>query len=225
MSSQAGHLVYELVRDLYKRMKLSISNLLLVGECAEGYPRPAAFLDSDENFMLYRRFGYLQARILLYKQDELRVSERQLDHLDSVDAKNRPNKLRSRERDDADNEDRRKLILKITDLWKEYGMYRRLYEERLLSFLPLAELLKTARELASFNRPPSRDYGSVTHHFNHTDPLCNPESYIYHKEDIITLKPGRETAWLDTIVEKTLQRFHSSFVHASSMPIQGSGLC
>jgi hypothetical protein len=35
---------------------------------ARSNPRLAALLDSDENFMLYRRFGYLQARLLLHKQ-------------------------------------------------------------------------------------------------------------------------------------------------------------
>src|SRR5215469_11608832 len=39
-----------------------------VYSCPEGYPRLAAFLDSDENFMVYRRFGYLQSRLLLEKQ-------------------------------------------------------------------------------------------------------------------------------------------------------------
>jgi len=101
----------------------------LVEECPTGYPRLAAFLDSDENFMLYRRFGYLQSRILLYKQDELRGLERQLDNLDKLDAEIRPKMLKSRERDDAENHERRNLILKISGLWKEYGMCERLFEE------------------------------------------------------------------------------------------------
>ena len=44
------------------------------------------FLDSDENFMIYRRFGYLYARLLLYKQDELRAFEKRLDRIDRKDA-------------------------------------------------------------------------------------------------------------------------------------------
>jgi hypothetical protein len=39
----------------------------IVDQCLAGYPRLAAFLDSDENFMFYGRFGFLQARLLLYK--------------------------------------------------------------------------------------------------------------------------------------------------------------
>lgn len=76
-----------------------------------------------------------------------------------------------------------------------------------LIFFSIAELLKTARELAGFSRASARDYESVNNYFNNTAPLCNEESYILRKEDIITLKPGREDSWLDAIVESLLQRF------------------
>jgi hypothetical protein len=60
-------------------------------------------------------------------------------------------------------------------------------------------------DLACFNRPPTRDYLSVKSYFDEEAPLCNAEEYIYCKEDIITLKSGRENAWLDDFVEKALQ--------------------
>jgi hypothetical protein len=93
-----------------------------VDESPEGYPRLAAFLDSDENFMLYRRFGFLQARILLYKQDELRALEAKLDDMDERDAKTRARKLKSREKDDAECDDRKNLIRQITAAFNEYSM-------------------------------------------------------------------------------------------------------
>lgn len=71
--------------------------------------------------MLYRRFGFLQARILLYKQDELRELESKLDKLDQWDEKTRPRMLKSRDRDDADDEARKELIGVITERFKEYG--------------------------------------------------------------------------------------------------------
>jgi hypothetical protein len=49
-----------------------------VNDHARGYPNLAAFLDSDEGFAVYRRFGYLQSRLLLQKQEELRVLEEEL---------------------------------------------------------------------------------------------------------------------------------------------------
>lgn len=42
----------------------------------------AAFLDSDENFMMYRRFGWIQSRLLLSKQNELASLEKDLEMQD-----------------------------------------------------------------------------------------------------------------------------------------------
>jgi hypothetical protein len=62
------------------------SNLINSNQTRAGYPRLASFLDTDENFMLYRRFGYLHARLLLQKQDELRKLEEALDNLDQEES-------------------------------------------------------------------------------------------------------------------------------------------
>jgi hypothetical protein len=51
----------------------------VVNDHARGYPNLGAFLDSDDGFAVYRRFGYLQSRILLRKQEELRVLEEKLE--------------------------------------------------------------------------------------------------------------------------------------------------
>lgn len=44
-------------------------------------------MDSDENFMIYRRFGFLYSRALLSKQDELRELEDSLDDMGRRDSK------------------------------------------------------------------------------------------------------------------------------------------
>lgn len=49
-----------------------------VNDHPKGYPSIAAFLDSDDGFSIYRRFGYLQSRILLHRQGELSVLEEEL---------------------------------------------------------------------------------------------------------------------------------------------------
>jgi hypothetical protein len=77
------------------------------------------------------------------------------------------------------------------------------------------QLLTAARDIASLNRPPARDYLSVKSYFDEEAPLCNVESYIYCKEDIITLKPGRETAWLDAFIENVLQKIPFRFIRVS----------
>ena len=41
-------------------------------------------------------------------------------------------------------------------------------------------------------------------------------SFIYEKEDLITLRPGREYAWLDSIVERVLRDFRCRFTVVSN---------
>lgn len=54
-------------------VKLFISTQIIVQSKAfrGGYLRLARFLDSDDAFMTYRRFGAAFSRVLLQKQDEM----------------------------------------------------------------------------------------------------------------------------------------------------------
>ena len=106
---------------------LEISDLLPVDELPPGYPQLAAFMNSDDNFLIARKFGYLRARVLLYRQDELSVLERDLIALDNDDKEKRAIALQSRKYDEATDKDpvysRKVLIQKIDDKLKEYGEY------------------------------------------------------------------------------------------------------
>jgi hypothetical protein len=68
------------------------------------YRTLATFLDSDDNFMIYRRFGYLHARVLLRLQDKLRTLELRLDEYDDEDASDETEKelLMCRDADEKD---------------------------------------------------------------------------------------------------------------------------
>lgn len=56
------------------------------------------------------------------------------------------------------------------------------------------------------NKPSSSEYTSVENFMNNDKPLAADEgSFIYRKEDLITLRPGREHAWLDSSIEKVLR--------------------
>lgn len=89
-----------------------------------GFPKVAAFVDSDENFVFYRIFGWLSSRILLYNQDKLMELEEDLRKLDGCDARQDPHRLQNRQRDDARFDDarprRRLLFEKIEPLLKQY---------------------------------------------------------------------------------------------------------
>jgi hypothetical protein len=58
----------------------------VVNEGPEGYPQFAKYIDSDECFMKFRRFGYLQTRIIFERQNELRILEDKLEAADNQTA-------------------------------------------------------------------------------------------------------------------------------------------
>lgn len=53
---------------------------------------------------------------------------------------------------------------------------------------------------------------------SHLRPLLKADSeFIYRKEDLVTLRPGRESAWLDSSVERLLSLFHCNLVRVSKV--------
>lgn len=76
--------------------------------------------------------------------------------------------------------------------------------------LHLANVLDTASKMMALNRPSEADYTSVHNYMNgDRSPLIeNEASWIFKKEDLITLRAGREHAWLDSAIEKLLKWFH-----------------
>ncbi|KAK5733769.1 hypothetical protein LTR17_009473 [Elasticomyces elasticus] len=163
----------------------------LVDEFPVGYPNLAVFADSDESFSLYRRFGYLQSRLLLDKQDELRQLESQLDNMDRFEEN--PAGLITRS---GQGQLRKELLAQIELKFRDY-----------------ASLLGTAHELMSFNRPADSEHQSVLNYMFNEAPIHDTESqYIYCKEDLVTLRPGRENSWLDRSIEKVLQPLNCSIV-------------
>ncbi|KAL8895785.1 MAG: hypothetical protein Q9207_008011 [Kuettlingeria erythrocarpa] len=65
--------------------KLGTSDSVHVEDFPKGFPRLACFLDSDDTFMVYKRFGVVFSRLLLNKQDEVRELEMKLLAMDRAD--------------------------------------------------------------------------------------------------------------------------------------------
>ncbi|KAL5383150.1 hypothetical protein DPSP01_006126 [Paraphaeosphaeria sporulosa] len=158
----------------------------------QGYPRLAAFLDSDESFMIYRRFGFIQSRLILDKQDELRELEKRLDKLDRVEAKIDERWPRTRDLPDEHLERRTELLKEVEETFCSY-----------------VNLLNAARKMVAMNHPSKVDYNSVRNWMRLRNPLMEREaSWIDHEEDMVTLRAGREHAWLDSSIETFLRWFH-----------------
>ena len=56
-----------------------------VEQYRRGYPRLSAFIHSDKEFTVFRRFGLLHTRVLLRKQDIIQELEQRLDELDTLE--------------------------------------------------------------------------------------------------------------------------------------------
>ncbi|KAI1404498.1 hypothetical protein F4819DRAFT_447791, partial [Hypoxylon fuscum] len=82
----------------------------------QGYPRFAAFISAHSSFHVFRRFMALRVRLLLYKQDELSVLEKQLERLDGDEPK--VLYLGSIRRDR--NEARKELMTRLESKLEEY---------------------------------------------------------------------------------------------------------
>ncbi|KAI9814189.1 MAG: hypothetical protein M1827_003355 [Pycnora praestabilis] len=191
-------------------------------ECPDGYPKLAAFSASDQNFKIYRGFNYLHARLLLYQQDEITRLEKDLDEMDKDDFEDEDEQykicLRSRDKDDARaGQPRRELLMKIKEKLMEYGNLSKPVRPSMTSSPRLTstldEVLIKAREVTAFQRPSGRDYRSVRKWISGVKPLVEDEErYIRCREDLITLRHGRECAGFDGFVEEVLQKLNCRII-------------
>ncbi|EON62312.1 hypothetical protein W97_01533 [Coniosporium apollinis CBS 100218] len=172
--------------------------------CPEGYPQLAAFQASDDSFSQYRGFGYLHSRILLALQAEITVLEGDLKAIDEYDWQEdgRQDYLKSRAKDLADVEEggyegsRPELLNKLRNKLIEYD-----------------DMLIRARDLGAFQRPSKRDYHSLRSWYYSNAPLLDSEAdCIKHKEDIVTLRQGREWAGFDGLIETSLRKIDCKLV-------------
>lgn len=182
---------------------------MTVEECPKGYPRLAAFLSSESSFSLYRSFSYAHSRVLLDLQAQVAQLERELDRLDLLDSQNGDDgnlRLSSKARDDRgprddDQRPRAEVLRELREKLSEYD-----------------EMLIKARELASFQHPSGRDYRSVRTWFYNVEPLVEKESeFIYRKEDVISLRSGREWSTFDGWIESTLRKFDCALLRVSQL--------
>ena len=70
------------------------------------------------------------------------------------------------------------------------------------------EILAKARDLNAFQRPSKRDYRSFRRWFWNKKPLsfAREEEFIKRKEDLVTLRHGREWAGFDGLIEEVVRK-------------------
>ena len=151
-----------------------------------GYPRLAAYTNSDVNTRLYRRFGYARTRVLLYTQDEISCLEQDLAKLDEEDHAEQPYILNSRRYDEGRpiESKRKRLIAELKAKLHEYD-----------------DLLLREKRLLEIEEPSRRDYRSHLNHIWNEKDLCREEyDFVFHKDDMISLGAGSENGWLEPAI-------------------------
>ncbi len=81
----AGSNVKEQGSEYAESVQIDVKSGQRPKDYLEGYAELAEFIASDDDFLLFRRFGALGARNLLYLQAEVQVLEAQLKQLDEDD--------------------------------------------------------------------------------------------------------------------------------------------
>jgi hypothetical protein len=89
------------------------------------------------------------------------------------------------------------------------------------------EILSKARDLNAFQRPSKRDYRSFRTWFYNIKPLSNEleEQFIMRKEDLVSLRHGREWSGFDGFIESCLRRVDCRLTQVNKVPFPFTILC
>lgn len=71
----------------------------------------------------------------------------------------------------------------------------------------LGRLLLQAQQLVAMNKPSMRDQFSMRNYMEKGVLVESEASFVYDKEDLITLRPGRDRSYVDAFVESMLKVF------------------
>ncbi|KAI1608497.1 hypothetical protein EDD36DRAFT_482906 [Exophiala viscosa] len=156
------------------------TRVLEVESNPEGWPRLAAVIDSDANFMIFRKFGYLRTRLLVWHQDRLRELEELLGDLDLEDFKDDATRraLCCRQGDDGRSPPKRKL------LFQELSREMELYDD----------LLKRCADAHQYEVPSEKAREAMAGLIWNDAQLSHLDrSYIEHVDDLVAICSDKES--------------------------------
>ncbi|KAF2213854.1 hypothetical protein CERZMDRAFT_95884 [Cercospora zeae-maydis SCOH1-5] len=155
-----------------------------------GFPRFAAWMNCDENFLMTRRYGWLHNRVMLYRQSELRELEVQLQMCDEGDEESKDPALVDHQmfaRGEA-GEYRKELIQQIDEKLEQYD-----------------SIVKRVQEMSSLPKATRRNYTSVCNHIDKHAPIAQREQDVFMNDsDFVALVEQHEAKSFDGFVEDIL---------------------
>ncbi|RYP76768.1 hypothetical protein DL770_007178 [Monosporascus sp. CRB-9-2] len=189
-----------------------------INSAPNGYPKLGALIATNENYLIFREFKYLQARLLLEIQDQLREYEDELDALERGSHITHVN-LQSREMNDRGPGQRKELMRKIEDRYEKYRGIP--VSPGNLSTLAAnyaeVSILSFASSFALRVGPSNTDYNSLQNFFRNHAPLAKSEEYYVHKQDLVALKPRGDTSQVDQLLMKFLLHNPNKVIQASNI--------
>lgn len=167
-----------------------------------GYRGFSAFLASDNEFLIFRRFGSLNTRLLLYSQDKIAVLEEALEALEANHAREGAIDIHNGSFRQEALPERKRLLEELNTEVRQYSKCGDRYGCSLLLTHP-DELLLLYSALRSHPSVPKRSVESVSNWlYNAQNAILDKEvSYIGKKSDLVQLVPMSKTP-LRQLLEK-----------------------
>ncbi|KAL9021936.1 MAG: hypothetical protein Q9185_000807 [Variospora sp. 1 TL-2023] len=173
-------------------------NKIRAGAYQRGYSTLAAIEDSDPNFLIYRKFGWLRNRLLLDLQDELVTLEQKLQLLDDNDARlcDPEDVLISCRNDKLQKTVRQELLTTIRRKLLEYD-----------------EVLLHLQQIQAIRRPTARNQASLFRIMWNNKLLVHEEmEWISRREDLAALARDSEHGWFNGFIEDTLHAISHTMI-------------
>jgi hypothetical protein len=147
-------------------------------------------MNSDENFLICRKYGLLHNRVLLHRQDELRELEQELLSKDKATNKLDGTMLKCRTREERTSGETSDLINRIDAKLLEYN-----------------DIVQRTRSFAHLQRATERNYTSVRRWVDQNAPLTQDEASTFYKDrDFVSIVDAKEGSWFDGRVESILSK-------------------
>ncbi|KAF2658978.1 hypothetical protein K491DRAFT_651838 [Lophiostoma macrostomum CBS 122681] len=159
-----------------------------------GYRGYSTFLASDNDFLVFRRFGTLNTRVLLLLQDEISVLEQKLEDLDITHSQPAATDIHNGSFRQEVLPERRALLLEVHKKIREYN-----------------ELLIQNSTLQSAPRVPQRNIASLDNwlHNKKNAILDEEAAYIQHRHDLVPLVPKAISGLRQLLEQSSHFRFSS----------------
>lgn len=171
-------------------------------EQPKGYPRSAVYLNSDRGAALFRRFGDVHARLLLYLEVEITRLEQKLKELDREDDSKDGTRWRVGHsiylQDGRENEARKAIVDDLKEKVIEYD-----------------DILLRDTQLRQLRRPSKRAHRNFFDWMWTENPFGEGEKqFIFHEHDFVVLDEQHEDSWLDEFMHHLMGHCRKGILRA-----------